>query len=65
MPHVSTEIINDTTEAFTTWLGKALLIIINMKTNGVVKQKHQQKYIDVKYTLHQTTHNITLHGMVW
>ena len=45
MPHGSTERTKDTTEAFTPWLEKVLLKVINMKKNYDVKQKHQQKSI--------------------
>ena len=39
MPHVKLEIMNYTKEAHKIWLEKALLTVINMKTNGVVQQK--------------------------
>ena len=52
MPHGSMEIMNDTIEAYTTCLYKVLFTVINMKTKGVVQQKHKLKYIYEKFTVH-------------
>ena len=41
-----------TIKAYTTWLEQVLLIVLNMKTNSVVKYKHQLNFIDAKCTVH-------------
>ena len=52
-----------TNEAYTTWLDQAFLKVINMKTNGVVQQKHKLNYIHSKYTVNYITPHHILNGM--
>ena len=56
------ERINDTTESYTTHLENLVLIVINMK-NDFMQHKYQLNCIDEKYTFHQITPQINLHGM--
>ena len=51
MHHSSMEITKDTTEAFITWLDKAFLIVVNIKTNDAVQKIHRQNYMDAKSTV--------------
>ena len=48
----STEIMKETTEAYTIWQEKALLTVINMQKKDAVQQRHQNNYIDEKFTVH-------------
>ena len=49
---------NNTTEAYTTWLYQVFLEIIDIN-NGVVEQKNQLKYIDAK--IHSELDNTSTH----
>ena len=40
------------TEALLTWLEQALLTVINMKINGAIQKRNQQKSIDETSTGH-------------
>ena len=53
---------NKTIEAYTTWLEKSLLSVINMK-NGVVQHKNKMKYIYTKYKVRYITPHLNLHGI--
>ena len=64
MSHGSMDRMNDKIEAYTTGLYQVFLVVINMKINGVVQQKHKGKYIYSKYISHYITPHLALHGMV-
>ena len=64
MHNSSMEITKDTTEAFITWLDKAFLIVVIIKTNGNVQKINQQNSMDAKSTLNWIIIHLTLHSMV-
>ena len=51
-------------KSYTTWLKKVFLKLINTKTNSGLQHKNQQNYIDVKYTVHNNTPQLTSNDML-
>ena len=64
MHHGLIKITKDTTESYTKFQQQALLAVINTQKKISVQHRHNQKLIDAKSTVYQTTPHLNLHFMV-